>query len=391
MIKIDDNKDCCGCNACIIACPKQCISRTTDSEGFWYPVVDLSKCIDCSLCEKVCPELNENQESKPLECLAAINNDLEIRKNSSSGGVFFELARLTIQDGGVVFGAKFNEKWEVVHDMSKTLDYLSMFRGSKYVQSDTIKTYSQVKDYLKNNTKVLFSGTPCQIAGLKRFLRKEYEKLITVDFICHGVPSPFVWSKYLDALPLDRNKIQSISFRDKAKGWKLFSLSIQGENFHYHKKLNEDLYVRGFLKDLYLRPSCYSCSAKAGKSGSDITLADFWGIQNIKPEIDDDKGVSAILLNTTKGNEYFNRANLSTYKCSYEEILKYNPSLVQSVKEPLGRVQFFEKFNNSEISLLKILEELTKVPFSSIQLLKKVVRIILNKVGLLPTVKRLIK
>lgn len=192
MIEIKDKKDCCGCSACVQKCPKQCISLKEDNEGFLYPEVDKSMCINCGLCEKVCPVLHQGESRKPLKVYAAKNQDEEIRRQSSSGGIFTLLAEKTIQDGGVVFGARFDEHWEVKHDYTETIEGLAAFRGSKYVQSRMEDNYRKAEMFLKQGRKVLFSGTPCQVAGLKRFLRKYYGNLLTIDMVCHGVPSPLV-------------------------------------------------------------------------------------------------------------------------------------------------------------------------------------------------------
>lgn len=194
---IDIGKKCCGCNSCAQSCPKQCISMSEDNEGFLYPSVDTNLCVECHLCEKVCPVLNISSGQYPISCYAAKSPDEQIRKESSSGGIFSLLAQKIIENDGVVFGAAFNKKWEVVHCYTETLEGLNSLRGSKYVQSKIGNAYEQVKTFLKNGRLVLFSGTPCQIAGLKTFLRKDYENLITLDFVCHGVPSPGVLRWYL--------------------------------------------------------------------------------------------------------------------------------------------------------------------------------------------------
>lgn len=327
MIEIKDKSQCCGCNACVQRCPKQCIAMCEDEEGFLYPEVDEAICIDCGLCENVCPVINQADARIPLQVYAAKNTDEKIRMHSSSGGVFSILAEQTIKQGGVVFGARFDENWEVKHDYTETIDGVSVFRGSKYVQSKTGDTFKQAEQFLKQNRKVLFSGTPCQIVALKRYLKKEYENLLLVDFICHGVPSPGVWRKYLKqviALTCDKNTVSShlklllsernalvegISFRDKRLGWQKFSFSLtlsttdesgNKNTVSLSESLNENLFMRGFLANLYLRPSCYACPANKGKSGSDITLGDYWGISSLMPDYDDDKGISAISVNTRK-------------------------------------------------------------------------------------------
>lgn len=197
MIFIQDKKECCGCSACASVCPKNCITMSEDSEGFLYPHVDESVCIDCHLCERVCPMINHGKDREPLAVYAAKNSNETIRMQSSSGGIFTLLAERVIDEGGVVFGASFNDRWEVVHDHVETKEELAKFRGSKYVQSKIGDNYRKVKLFLSEGRNVLFSGTPCQISGLKKYLRKDYDNLLAVDFICHGVPSPGVFRTYL--------------------------------------------------------------------------------------------------------------------------------------------------------------------------------------------------
>ena len=238
MIEIKDKKDCCGCQACVTVCTKHCIAMQADNEGFLYPIVDKSACTNCGLCEKVCPVINQSEPHKPLKVYAAKNKNEDIRRQSSSGGIFTLLAEKVINEGGVVFGARFNENWNVVHSWTDTKEGIAALRGSKYVQSTIGNTYNEAREFLKQGRKVLFSGTPCQIAGLKKFLRKEYNNLLTVDVVCHGVPSPLVWRKYLEEVREniraereagkntvsfslnDLPVITGISFRDKTHGWK---------------------------------------------------------------------------------------------------------------------------------------------------------------------------
>ena len=197
MIDIKEKKDCCGCHACASVCAHRAITMQVDEEGFLYPVIDKDTCVECGLCEQVCPFVNQASTVQPLKVYAARSNDEELRRKSSSGGVFTLLAEAVIREGGVVFGAKFDKGWNVVHAWTDALDGLADFRGSKYVQSIIGSTYEEAKHFLRQGRKVLFSGTPCQIAGLKRYLCKDYDNLLTVDVVCHGVPSPLVWKKYL--------------------------------------------------------------------------------------------------------------------------------------------------------------------------------------------------
>ena len=395
MIHIQDKHNCCGCAACVQACPKQCISFNEDEQGFRYPLVDESLCIDCGLCEKVCPVINQADERKPLKVFAAQNPNEEIRLKSSSGGIFTMLAEAVIDEGGVVFGAQFDNNWEVEHVFVETKEGLEAFRGSKYLQSRTGETYKQAQDFLKVGRKVLYSGTSCQIAGLKKFLRKEYKNLITVDVVCHGVPSPLVWRTYLDDFKkcpkgtTGKNSVCSslnempvitgISFRDKSTGWKKYGFVLRGKSASQadkntvlssvntgekhdvllHETFDKNLFMQFFLKNLCLRPSCSACPAKSGKCGSDITLADFWGISCFYPEFDDDKGTSLVLLGTGKGKRIFDKMKMNTIETSYEEGLSHNPSIEKSVKFGKHVSVFWHLFeSNDEKGLTRLLNRL---------------------------------
>jgi coenzyme F420-reducing hydrogenase beta subunit len=226
-----------------------------NEEGFLYPIVDETRCVKCKKCEEICPAIVQGKERKPLKVYAAKNPDDEIRIQSSSGGIFSLLAEYIINEGGVVFGARFNDKWEVVHDYAETKEGLEAFRGSKYVQSRINDTYKLTKDFLSAGKKVLFTGTPCQIAGLKAYLQKEYDNLLTVDLVCHGVPSPLVWKKYLDeiVLPFTKNNanIVSIKFRDKSFGWKekgfrITFIDAKGKTFSFLESRTKNLFRKAF-------------------------------------------------------------------------------------------------------------------------------------------------
>lgn len=338
MIEIVDKKACCGCSACAQRCPKQCISMIEDEQGFLYPEVDKTSCIDCGLCEKVCPVINQGQARRPLKVYASRNADEEVRAGSSSGGIFTILAEKIIEEDGVVFGAKFNAEWDVIHAVAETKDEIVAFRGSKYVQSQIGNSYKDAEKYLKQGCKVLFSGTPCQIAGLKQFLRKDYDNLLAVDIVCHSVPSPAVWQEYLKnrMFPADnKNGVVAINFRDKSKSWKKYCFTIHTDKGTLREAAAQNMYMQGFLKDIYTRPSCIECPSKCLKSGSDITLGDFWGIQHYFPSFDDDKGVSLVMLNSPKGVQYFNSPKILKIETSYEQALSGNPAIECSVKPPI--------------------------------------------------------
>lgn len=331
MINITDKHNCCGCSACIQICSNQCISFDEDEQGFCYPLVNKKLCIDCGLCEKVCPSINQDEQNKPLRVFAAINPNEEIRMKSSSGGIFTMLAEAIIDEGGVVFGARFDENWEVRHDYTETKEGLEAFRGSKYVQSLIGETYRQALEYLKRGRKVLFSGTSCQIAALNKYLRIEYDNLLAVDVVCHGVPSPLVWREYLKEVNPSKKKISYINLRDKSRGWARYSYVIKSQNSTlYDDYAANSLYLQGFTWNFYLRPSCYKCPAKNGKSKSDITLADNWGYVNTCPEMFDNKGLSTIVVNTQKGEEFLAAIVPDNKEIDPESIYKYNASFCTS-------------------------------------------------------------
>lgn len=362
MITIKDNSLCCGCMACVQVCPKQCIRVYEDREGFLYPKADKAQCNDCGRCESVCPELQQNAGRIPLEVYAAFNPDEEIRRQSSSGGIFTLLAESVIDEGGVVFGARFDEYWEVMHDYTETKEGLAAFRGSKYMQSRTSNAYRQARQFLQAGRKVLFTGTPCQIAGLKGFLKKEYENLLTVDFVCHGVPSPKIWRMYLDeAVGLSGKQqvstIKDIRFRNKKSGWKRYSLvittsqtmtSVEEDPALVSEVFTENPFMKAFLGDLILRPSCYRCPSKAGKSGSDITIGDFWGIEKINPGFDDDKGCNLVMLNNEKGVELFCSLQTFRQRMTYSQALAGNPSISHSVSLTKYRDFFFRRCDKKQ-------------------------------------------
>lgn len=340
MITITNKSKCCGCNACVQACPKQCIEMHEDDEGFLYPRVDTTRCIDCGKCEKVCPVINQAEPHQPINVYAAINPDEEIRCQSSSGGIFTLLAEQTIKEGGVVFGARFDESWQVTHDYTESIEGIAPLRGSKYVQSRIGDTYLKAEAFLKQGRKVLFTGTPCQIAGLKHYLHKEYDNLLTIEVICHGTPSPLIWKRYLHEVS-QGEKVTNVNFRDKVSGWKTYSITIQGNKGNIHQTpYPQDPFMRGFLSDIYLRPSCYACPAKSGKSGADITLGDFWGIDKTSPSIDDNKGCSLVMAISSTGLTHCQQATLLS-EASYEQALSYNPSIEHSVSIPTNRKFFF--------------------------------------------------
>lgn len=376
MIHITDKKNCCGCSACVQRCPKQCIRLEEDTEGFLYPQVDEETCIKCGLCEKVCPILNQADKLSVLEVLAVKNPNDEERMNSSSGGVFLPLAREVINQGGVVFGAVYDESWEVHHVYAEKIEDVYPMMGSKYLQSKIENSFKDAERFLKQGREVLFVGSPCQIAGLRTYLRnKQYPNLLAVDFLCHGVPSPGVWRRYLaetyggyDVKEQSRfqatagknsvllsslnatSPIGDIKFRDKREsGWKKFRFVVHQKSaskVDQNTVLSSDIhydnpFMRGFLSDIYLRPSCYACKCKNGVNHSDLTIADFWGINLIAPEFDDDKGVGLVLVNSSKGKVYFDSLNMTVRNSTLDKAHLYNGGFNEHTHAHPKRVLFF--------------------------------------------------
>ena len=367
MIKIQDKTLCCGCSACAMKCPKHCITMQADSEGFLYPVVNEAECIDCGLCEKVCHELHPYDERKPLNVYAAINKDEQVRMNSSSGGMFYLLAEKTISEGGVVFGARFDEDWQVVIDYAESMEAVKPFMGSKYVQARTATAYRDAETFLKQGRKVLFSGSPCQIAGLHHFLRKNYDNLTTVDFVCHGVPSPKVWQRYLDeVVTLGIRAINDVKFRNKGNGWKKFNFVLSynhdSKSYSLSSWHQQNHYMRAFLSDMILRPSCHDCRAKQGSSHSDITIADFWGIDREIPDMDDDKGTGLVLVNTEKGRQALDWSKVTMKESSIEVASKYNGGLSSQTKPHPKRTEFFAALDTSS-SVISLIDKSLRPPF----------------------------
>ena len=357
MIEINDKCMCCGCSACKNICPKNAIEMCEDEYGFKYPMINKDLCINCGLCEKICPiKNNTNKKEKNIYAYACYNKNINDRLNSSSGGIFILLAKYIIKQNGVVFGATFDKEFNVIHSYVENEDELFKLMGSKYVQSDIGDSYKKAELFLKENRCVLFTGTPCQIEGLKKYLKKDYEKLITQDIICHGVPSPIVWREYLKFQKKKNynNKIKNIFFRNKDRGWTSYRIKIIFENKVYSNDLEKDLYMQSFLKNLCLRDSCYNCKFKKMYRESDITLGDYWGINKFHKNMNDNKGTSLVIVNSEKGKKIFDA--ISSYiifsKTDLTNALKYNSSMIESIKKPNNRDEFINEINYSNFDLI---------------------------------------
>lgn len=340
-----------------------------DNEGFLYPVIDTSLCVDCNACNKVCPIINRCEARTPLQCYAAKNKDSEILLKSSSGGVFSVLAGYVLCKGGVVFGARW-EGDKVIHDYVESTTHseltnrqnyqnlIAPFRGSKYVQSDLRDTFKQARQFLCDGRLVLFTGTPCEIGGLKSFLKKNYENLIAVDVACHGAPSPKILGIYLQELKM-RYMVDTIDvdFRSKTTSWKHYSFvaSKNGRVLLSELGRQENIFMRGFLSELYSRPSCHACSFKSFRSQSDLTLADFWGIEKVMPDLDNRDGISLLTVNSRIGANIIDNIDIQLYPVEYQKAVAHNGSLLHSVEPNPKREAFFQKVTSGK-KLSKIIQ-----------------------------------
>lgn len=352
MIQVTDKSNCCGCNACGDVCAHGAITFKTDIEGFWYPVVDIEKCMDCGLCDKICPELHidelkKNDSEKPIHTIAAINKDIAVRWDSTSGGAFSALAEGMYEQGGYVSGAVYDENFLVHNFISDNRDDLSKLRSSKYLQSNAEGLYRNIRDLLRKGEKVLACGTPCQMAALRSFLRKDYDNLIIVDFICRGVNSPKVYRKYLDSLERKYGgKVVYVKAKNKELGWRSLTRKVVFDNgkAYYGIRMDDD-FRRGYHTNVFCRPSCYVCKYKGFPRMADITIADYWGIEKVDKNLDNNIGTSMILLNSRKGERYFEliKDRLEWEYTKFESILPGNIALRKPIEPAkIDRKQFFE-------------------------------------------------
>lgn len=364
MLEIKRVEDCCGCNACYNACPKNLIEMKMNEHGFAYPVINESLCTKCGRCVAVCPLKNKSKDSSPLRVIGAKNKSEDVRKTSSSGGTFFELAKQVILKGGIVYGCALNEDMVAYHTSAEDEEGLKKFKSSKYVQSEIGDIYKQVKANLNNDREVLFSGTPCQVAGLKNYLGKEYENLLLIDLLCHGVPSPKLFKDYLEMLSKKyKGKPISVNFRQKKKGWKRLYFEVLFDNGkRYYEFSGYDRYMALFLHNISLRPACYECKLACVERQGDITLGDFWGIGKKYPELDDDKGISLILLNTKKGQNAFSEIEdkLNVFESDLEIAKAGQLTLTRPSKKNDKHEEFYELYAKNGVKTAT--ETYVKVP-----------------------------
>lgn len=390
MINITKKENCCGCSACYNICPMNCISMIPDSEGFLYPRVDQKKCTNCGLCEKVCPILNRKEHSgEPIGIAVQAKNDV-VRRKSASGGMFAIIANYVIEKDGIVFGAGFNKNFDVIHSCSETREGIVQYQGSKYVQSDIGETFMQAKEYLEKGHYVCFSGTPCQIEGLKTFLHKDYDNLICIDIACHGVPSPKVWRKYLDFyITKENSSITEIIFKDKKYGYGSSTMTLMFENStKYHRGHESDPMLKAFLSGICSRPSCYECQFKTKSRISDFTIFDCWSISQFHNSMDDDKGTTNVLVHTEKGKNIFDevkdRLNYCYVDCN-KAISLDGEMILNSAYPNKRRDEFFDDLD--DLYLIDLVNKY--LPITKKDKLKSIVKPILYNIGILKRIKRL--
>lgn len=345
MIDIVNKEDCVLCGSCVNVCPKEAISYKARYYDFQYPVIDPEKCVKCNLCQKVCPVLlnEDNREIGFPKAYIGRVADRDTRMNSTSGGFFSALSEFVLSKGGYVCGAVLTDDFHVQHVVSADRTIVQLMRGSKYAQSDMKLVMREVKNLLHAGKKVLFSGCPCQIAGIRAYLKEIPDSLILMEVVCHGIPSDKMLQSYLN---VQREKMQaditSLEFRNKEKGWHRSAVHIEFSNGRiYHRPITVDAYMAGFLRNTTLKSSCYHCRFRNFRSGSDFTVADFWGAEVEMPDLDDNTGLSAIMVNTQKGLKIIQKLRLELYKGDLEKIIHYNSNITKSAEVNPNRMPFY--------------------------------------------------
>jgi coenzyme F420-reducing hydrogenase beta subunit len=390
MLLYERKEECCGCTACMSICPKQAITMISDEEGFLYPSINQELCIECDLCKQVCPFSDNYRTSgnydQPL-VYAAKHKDDKVRMNSSSGGMFTAISDYILDNDGVIYGAAFDENLVVRHQKAETAEDRNKFRGSKYVQSNLNGIFGDIKNELKKGRTVLFTGTPCQNAGLRAFLNKSYDNLYLCDIVCHGTPSPLLWEEHIGFLEKrSKSRVVNYSFRYKDAGWRGYNVYAFFDNGK--SKLNTPdmmTYANIFSSDLALRPACHNCKFCNLSRPADITIGDFWGIEKCMPDFDDNIGTSLVLINSSKGLDLFQKISKklhyresNTKDCLQRNL--YTPSLPSSKRD-----QFWKDYKNKGFEY--VLKRYATDGFV-VDSMKTVAKV-LDKLGLLQVVKKM--
>ena len=348
-----DSTKCYGCRACEKVCSHNAISFDKDAEGFLYPVLDKTLCVDCGFCKKVCPFDNDFSGVEPQSVYAMQHKNTDVLLKSSSGGMFSLVADYVLEKGGAVCGCVFNEDFKALHTVTENESIVEKMCGSKYVQSDTSDSFSQIKKRLEKGQEVLFTGTPCQVDGLKHFLRKDYENLITIDLICHGVPSPELLGEYIKTVEKTKEKVTDLKFRDKKlNGWNAsgsISFIKSGKEKSISTSTFNDSFYYFFMRDSVSRMTCYSCKYATHKRVGDFTIGDYWNIPDIVPELDYEKGVSVALVNTPKAEKILDEVKdrVILFKTDLSSAIKGNGNLSRPSEMPEARKNIYVKIKNN--------------------------------------------
>ena len=390
MIEITDKRLCCGCGACAALCPKGCLSMKSDEEGFLYPQIDKDDCINCGICLNVCPVRNPVKKEKVAQKGYLVQHrDESIRLQSSSGGAFSAIASYVLEKEGVVFGAAYDKTFRVIHRYVETTEELAEFRNSKYVQSFSGECMKQVKAFLEMGRWVCFSGTPCQVEGLAKYLGKPYDRLILVDVVCHGIGSPLIWRKYLEYQRTEEKKIDQIRFRDKYYGYKYSTMSFfSGGRNLYHAGAQMDPMLRAFFSNICDRPSCYYCPYKTRYRVSDMTIWDCFSVYDFDREMDDDKGTSRVLCHSEKGIRIMENVGFIAVckEIEPERLIKGVKEMFECIRQNPNRSQFF--IDAADMTGAELFEKYFPVTF--LIRLKTAVRGLLVTTGLYGFTKKLL-
>lgn len=359
MIKIEKKENCSGCTACVAICPKSCIEMKEDNEGFLYPEVNEQKCVECGFCEKICPILNPKKEEEfKQDAYIVQNKDEKVLRESTAGGAFTAIAKYVLSRKGVVFGVELDKNLTAHHIYVEREEDLSRFRNSKYIQSFVGgSTHKQVKSFLEQGKFVCFSGTPCQIEGLKNYLRKDYERLITVDVVCRAVPSPLIFRKYVEYQECKmKEHIEKVFFRDKHYGYKYSTMNVitDRNQGNYHQGVESDPWLRAFFSNICDRPSCHKCHFRKRYRVSDFTIWDCFHAGRFSRELDNDKGATRVLVHTDKGRKIFDEIKSDMYfvQTKPEDIIEGAKEMRESVSPNVHRQEFFEdasKLNGEQL------------------------------------------
>lgn len=333
------------CNACSDICPMNAIDYKAEDHTFLYPVIDRKSCVNCKLCESVCPAILPPAAVRtdgPMAFAAKSKCD-DNRISSTSGGVFWEAAHYIISLGGYVCGAVFDDHYHVRHIISNNVHDISQMRGSKYAQSNMKGLFSQIQKHLKNSRPVLFCGCPCQVKAVREYCKDDCINLFLFEVVCHGTPSDSMLQSYISMMEKKyHGRLSSLSFRDKTYGWHMSSVRMQFDNGKvYMKPITADAYMKGFLNGSTQKESCYCCKFKNGASGCDVMLGDLWGAEQELPEVDDNKGLSAVLVFSEKGFRLLNALPIETYQVDPEHVIKHNQNIIKATGKNPVRESFF--------------------------------------------------